>query len=134
MYREQYREYAKWCKGVMGLNGIWWIDFWAFRSNHCGSETINNGNSTEWSPIWSVIIPVINKIGWPQSRSPICQSWIWLQTELDDTKSCYQLLYLLVYKSNSCISQPPFSRSKIGFFIISSQKGKIQTNRNFPKR
>ena len=28
---------------------------------------INNGNGTEWSPIWSVIIRVINKSG-----SPIC--------------------------------------------------------------
>ena len=24
---------------------------------------INNGNGAEWSPIWSVIIPVIIKIG-----------------------------------------------------------------------
>ena len=35
---------------------------------------------------------VINKIGWPQSGSPICQSLTWLQTELDNTKSCYQLI------------------------------------------
>ena len=33
---------------------------------------INNGNRTEWSPIWSVIIRVINKIGRLQSGSPIC--------------------------------------------------------------
>ena len=33
---------------------------------------INNGNRTEWSPIWSVIIRVINKIGRPRSGSPIC--------------------------------------------------------------
>ena len=38
----------------------------------------HNGNRTEWSPIWSVIIRVINKI--------------WRLTELDDTKSCYQLI------------------------------------------
>ena len=31
-----------------------------------------NGNRTEWSPIRSVIIRVINKIGRPRSRSPIC--------------------------------------------------------------
>ena len=30
-----------------------------------------NGNRTEWSPIQSVIIQVIEKIGCPQSRSPI---------------------------------------------------------------
>ena len=33
---------------------------------------INNGNRTEWSPIWSVIIRVINEIGRPHSGSPIC--------------------------------------------------------------
>ena len=33
---------------------------------------ISNGNRTEWSPIRSVIIRVINKIGWPRSGSLIC--------------------------------------------------------------
>ena len=33
---------------------------------------ISNGNRTEWSPIRSVIIRVINKIGRPRSRRPIC--------------------------------------------------------------
>ena len=33
---------------------------------------INNGDRTEWSPIRSVIIRVINKIGRPRSGSPIC--------------------------------------------------------------
>ena len=33
---------------------------------------INNGNRTECSPIWSVIIWVINKIGRARSGSPIC--------------------------------------------------------------
>ena len=33
---------------------------------------INNGNRTEWSPIRSVIIQVINKIWRPRSGSPIC--------------------------------------------------------------
>ena len=33
---------------------------------------INNGKRTEWSPIWSVIIWAINKIGRPHSGSPIC--------------------------------------------------------------
>ena len=32
---------------------------------------INNGNRTEWSPIRSAIIGVINKIGRPRSGSPI---------------------------------------------------------------
>ena len=34
-------------------------------------EIISNGNRTEWSPIRSVIIRVINKIGRPRSGSPI---------------------------------------------------------------
>jgi len=33
---------------------------------------ICNGNRTEWSPIRSVIIRVINKIGQPHSGRPIC--------------------------------------------------------------
>ena len=36
------------------------------------STLISNGNRTEWSPIRSVIIRVINKIGRPRSGSPIC--------------------------------------------------------------
>ena len=36
------------------------------------SRYISNGNRTEWSPIQSVIIRVINKIGRPRSGSPIC--------------------------------------------------------------
>ena len=34
--------------------------------------TISNGNRSEWSPIRSVTIRVINKIGRPRSGSPIC--------------------------------------------------------------
>ena len=34
--------------------------------------TISNGNRTEWSPIRSVIIRVINKIRRPRSGSPVC--------------------------------------------------------------
>ena len=40
--------------------------------------TINIANRTEWSPLRSVIIRVI-----------------WLQTELNDTKSCYQLIIII---------------------------------------
>ena len=35
-------------------------------------SSISNGNRTEWSPIRSVIVRVINKIGRPRSGSPIC--------------------------------------------------------------
>ena len=37
-----------------------------------GNSMISNSNRTEWSPIQSVIIRVINKIGLPCSGSPIC--------------------------------------------------------------
>ena len=46
---------------------------------------IHNGNRTGWSPIRSVVIRGINKIGRSRSGSLICQSRVWLQTELDDT-------------------------------------------------
>ena len=36
------------------------------------ASLLSNGNRTEWSPIRSVIIRVINKIGRPRSGSPIC--------------------------------------------------------------
>ena len=36
------------------------------------SKEFSNGNRTEWSPIRSVIIRVMNKIGRPRSGSPIC--------------------------------------------------------------
>ena len=52
---------------------------------------ISNGNRTEWRPIRSVIIRVINKIGRPRSGSPICLITSMITTELDDTKFCYQL-------------------------------------------
>ena len=58
---------------------------------------IYNGNRTEWSTIQSVIIQVINKIGWMPSWSPICQLWVWFQTELDDMKSCYQLIKTITW-------------------------------------
>ena len=59
---------------------------------------INNGNRTQWSSIWSVIIRVINKIRWPRSGSPICQSRLWLPAELDETKFCYQLIITIIIK------------------------------------
>ena len=33
---------------------------------------ITNGNRIEWSPVWSVIIRMMNKMGRPRSGSPIC--------------------------------------------------------------
>ena len=54
---------------------------------------INIGNRTECSPIQPVIIRVINKIGQPRSGSPICQSRVWLHTELSTrSRQCCQLI------------------------------------------
>ena len=66
---------------------------------------IYNGNRTEWSPIWSVIIRAINKIGQPRSGSPICQSQVCLQTELDDTNSCYQLIVTITISEKKNLGQ-----------------------------
>ena len=62
---------------------------------------VYNSNRTEWSPIQSVIIQAINKIGQPLSGSPICQSQVWLQIELDDKKSCYQLIITIATSKNN---------------------------------
>ena len=35
-------------------------------------DSINNGNRTERSPVQSVIIGVITKLGRPRSGSPLC--------------------------------------------------------------
>ena len=47
---------------IMNYSVIWTVFF---------VPVINNGNRTEWSPIPSVIIWVINKTGQPHSGSPI---------------------------------------------------------------
>ena len=46
-----------------------------------GYILINNGNKTKWSPIWSVIIQEINKIGRPRSASPIFLSQLSMITD-----------------------------------------------------
>ena len=64
-------------------------------------HSIHNGNRTECqSPIWSAIIQVINKFRQMWSRSLISQSQVWLQTELDDTWSCYQLIITITISEN----------------------------------
>ena len=56
----------------------------------------NNDKMTEWSPIRSVIIRVINKIGRRKEG-------VQLQTELDGMTSCYKLIITITisYKSKS---------------------------------
>ena len=55
-------------------------------------NTINNANRTEWSPIRSVIIWVMNKIGRPRSGSPICLITSMTADQFDETKFFYQLI------------------------------------------
>ena len=54
----------------------------------------------EWSPVQFVIIQVINEIEQLQSGSLICWSQVWLQTELDNKKSCYQLIMTISISQN----------------------------------
>ena len=46
-----------------------------------------------------------NKIGRPRSRSPICLSRVWLQTELDGTKSYYQLIIKIAISEKQKIAK-----------------------------
>ena len=62
-------------------------------------------NRTEWNPIRSVIMQVINKIGRPRSGSPICQSRVRLQTELGDTKSCHQSIITITISGKKHLGQ-----------------------------
>ena len=76
------------------------------------SWIINCDTRTEWSPIRSVTIR-INKIGQPRSRSPIFQSWEWLQTKLDDTKSCYHNRYNFRKKKHRGQTSPVETMSEV---------------------
>lgn len=44
----------------------------------------------ECNPILSGLVQVINRIRWLQRESPICYLQVWLQSELDNMKPCYQ--------------------------------------------
>ena len=53
-------------------------------------ELVSNGNRTEWSPILSVIIRVMNKSDSRCAVVPFCyHSYYLLQSELDSTRSYY---------------------------------------------
>ena len=63
---------------------------------------IHGGNRTEWSPIWSVIIQVINKIGQPLSGSAN-HEYDYQQNWTLNTKSCYQSIITITISSlTSC--------------------------------
>ena len=98
--------------------------FWYVHLHPCMHlKLINNGNKTKWSPLWSFIIGVINKIGQPQSRGQICLSQVWLQTGLDDTKSCYQLIIKLIWQNlrKKIDIFDRFSGKKKATFLVTQQ-------------
>ena len=69
-----------------------WNIYWKTLGWEMGTS-VNNGNRTDWVQFNSVCNHTSdNKIGRPCSGSRICLSRVWLQTELDDTKSYYQLI------------------------------------------
>ena len=53
-------------------------------------EFINFGNRTEWSPVRSVILRVITKSSDCKTGVRFVNHEYDIQTELDDTRSCYQ--------------------------------------------
>ena len=82
-----------------------------------------------------------NKIGLPLRGRAICLSRVWLQTELDDTKSCYQLIIKItiskVRKGNICIksfynvSMVIETKVVIGWFKLQLKMGLVDLNYNF---
>ena len=53
-------------------------------------DCVTTGNRTKWCLVCNHMSD--NKIRQLCSGSPLCLSWVWLQTELDDTESFYQLI------------------------------------------
>ena len=62
-----------------------------------------------------------NKIGLPRRGSPICLPRVWLQTELADTKSYYQL----IIKITIFEKRKKLSYVKTGKFALKTDKGCI---------
>ena len=76
---------------------------------------ISNGNRTEWGPIRSVIIRVINKIARPRSGSPICL----IQSMIIDRIGRHEVLLPINHNYNKICDI-------IGYFL-----NKTQEIRNF---
>ena len=88
---------------------------------------ICNGNRTEYSPIQYAIIRVINKIGRPQSGSPISKSRVWLETELDDTNSYWQLIINIVLVNSKVVLR---LCSNFRFLRLNRAKGETYRGNN----
>ena len=77
----------------------------------------------------SLVVRVIDKIREPRSESPICQSLVCLQTELDDKKSCCQLIItvtisennkyiqVIYFRQGQCLKQKIFSILEISQYF-----------------
>jgi len=57
-----------------------------------------------------------NKIGRPRNGSPICLSRVWLYTELDDTKSYYQLIIKITSSEKKRI--PRYGKVKFALKVL----------------
>ena len=77
-----------------------------------GNSMICNGNRTEWSPIRSVIIGVINKIGRPRSGSPICL----ITSMITDRIGQHEVLLPINYNFNKIVKSDWLSTALISAF------------------
>ena len=78
------------------LIGSMWLCLWCWALVELIIIIISNGNRTEWSPIRSVIIRVINKIGRLRSGSPICLIMSMITDRIGWHEDlCYQLIITL---------------------------------------
>ena len=83
-----------------------------------GELVISNGKKSEWSPIRSVIIRVINnKI----ARESDLLSLVWLQIKLDDTKSQYHELIIKIAISEKRWIAKLWRRGKICIKILTKE-------------
>ena len=89
---------------------------------------IYNGNRTEWSPIRSVIIRVINKIGRPRSGSPICL----ITSMITDRIGRHEVLLPINHNYNKICYILDFFLIKTQeiprvFFLLTVKKGHLST-------
>ena len=92
---------------------------------------INNGNGTKWSPIWSIIIRVIDKSDDHDAGVRFVNheyEYTSLQTELDDTMSCYQLIITITisHKSKVSFEKKAFNTVVILNIIIKNMENSLQ--------
>ena len=89
------------------------------------TSLICNGNRTEWSPIRSVIIRVINKIGRPRSGSPICL----ITSMIRDRIGRHEVLLSVNHNFNKiCDISGSFLKSKqkkFQFFLLAVKKSHL---------